>query len=99
MTRHGERRTRERLGIPRSAVNRMADKALREGIHRTETHGSLRRYLDSLYHYDESANNIRVYSEKVWIFSEDKLITVLDLHQRYKNRANEMQGRKTNAGK
>lgn len=96
ITRHGDRRMRERMGIPRKSVQRMATRALREGIPRTETKGSLRRYLDALYHYNENANNIRVWSEKVWIFSGNTLITVLDLHQRYKNRANGIQGGKAN---
>lgn len=90
VSRHADRRVRERVGIPRSAVQRMAAKARAEGIPRLDTHGSLRRYLDALYHYNEEADNIVVYAEKVWIFSGTTLITVLDLHQRYKNRANGM---------
>jgi hypothetical protein len=79
---------RKRTGINRSAVERMAKKALTDGYTRHDFKGSLRRYLDALYYYNESANNIRVWSEKVWIFSDHTLITVLDLPQRYKNRAN-----------
>ena len=90
VSRHADRRIRERVGVPRSAVKRMAARARAEGIPRKDTHGSLRRYLDALYHYNEEADNIVVYAEKVWIFSGTTLITVLDLHQRYKNRANGM---------
>lgn len=93
VSRHADNRARKRAGVPRSAVKRMAARAMTEGVTRLETAGSLRRYLDYLYHYDESANNIRVWSEKVWIFADQTLITVLDLPQRYKNRANGM-GRK-----
>ena len=89
ITRHGDFRTRKRVGVNRSAVKKLAKKALVCGISRHETHGSLRRYLDYLYHYNESAENIRVWSEKVWIFTENNiLVTVLDLPQRYKSRAN-----------
>lgn len=91
VSRHADRRVRERIGIPRSAVKKMAAKARAEGVSRLDTHGSLRRYLDALYHYNEQADSIVVYNEKVWIFSGATLITVLDLHQRYKNRANGMQ--------
>lgn len=90
VSRHADRRIRERVGIPRSAVKRMAAKARAEGVRRQDTQGSLRRYLDALYHYNEEADAIVVYAEKVWIFSGTTLITVLDLHQRYKNRANGM---------
>ena len=88
VSRHADERTRKRVGIPRSAVKRMAAKAMSEGVTRYDTNGPLRRYLDALYHYNDSANNIRVWSEKVWIFSDHTLITVLDLPQKYKARAN-----------
>lgn len=88
VSRHGEYRTRKRVGVPKSAVKRLAAKAMAEGITRHDTHGPLRRYLDALYYYNESANNIRIWGEKVWIFSDHTLITVLDLPQKYKARAN-----------
>ena len=88
VTRHADKRMRKRVGVNRSAVERMARKAMIEGYTRHDFSGSLRRYLDYLYHYNQSANNIRVWGEKVWIFSDNILITVLDLPQRYKNRAN-----------
>lgn len=88
VTRHADKRTRKRTGVKRSAVERMARKAMNEGYTRHDFSGGLRRYLDALYYYNESANNIRIWGEKVWIFSDQTLITVLDLPQRYKNRAN-----------
>lgn len=88
VTRHGDLRARKRVGVNRSAVEKLARKALANGITRYDAKGGLRRYLDALYHYNGQADNIRVYSEKVWVFSGNTLITVLDLPQRYKNRAN-----------
>lgn len=88
VTRHADKRMRKRVGINRSAVEKIARKAMTDGYTRHDFSGSLRRYLDYLYHYNEEANNIHVYAEKVWIFSDNTLITVLDLPQRYKNRAN-----------
>lgn len=89
VTNHGEYRVRKRTGVPKKAVDRMAKRALLEGIGRCEFSGSLRRYLDGAYHHhNEEANNIKVWNEKIWIFNGDILITVLDLPQKYKNRAN-----------
>lgn len=95
VTKHADKRMRSRVGIPRSAVKKMAAKAMSEVVARLDTHGSLRRYLDKLYYYNQTANNIRVWGEKVWIFSDNTLITVLDLPQRYKNRANNMRKEQT----
>lgn len=93
VSRHADRRVRERIGIPRSAVQRMAVKARNDGVCRLDTHGPLRRYMDALYHYNDTADNIRIYAEKVWIFSGTTLITVWDLPKKYRNRANAL-GRK-----
>lgn len=80
VTRHAERRTRERVGIPKKAVRRAAAKAITEGIRRTETDGGLRRYLDWLYwRGNGGASNIMVYGDKVYLFNDDTLITVLNV--------------------
>ena len=91
ITRHGDQRTRKRVGVNRSAVAKLAKKALDNGIARDDTHGGLRRYLDYVSHRNSRPVIIRVWSEKVWVYSEDYiLITVLDLPQKYRNRANGM---------
>ena len=80
VTRHAGQRTRERVGIPKKAVRRAAARAYTNGIRRTETEGGLRRYLDWLYwRGNGGANNITVYGDKVYLFNEDTLITVLNV--------------------
>ena len=80
VTRHAERRTRERVGIPKKSVRRAAAKAITQGVKRTETDGGLRRYLDWLYwRGNGEANNIVVYGDKVYLFGNDTLITVLNV--------------------
>ena len=69
---------------------------MERGLRREDTHGSFRRYLDYLYHYNRSANNIRVWAEKVYIFSDNSLVTVLNLPPRYRNAANNIQRSKEN---
>lgn len=69
---------------------------MRDGMCREDFHGSLRRYLDALYYYNETANNIRVWAEKVYIFSDNSLVTVLNLPPRFRGVANEMQRSKEN---
>lgn len=84
VTRHASKRIRQRIGIPKDAVERNADKALRSGVPRTEYGGQLRRYLDALYHrYACTANNILTYNDHVYVFSGGILITVLHLPSKY----------------
>jgi len=88
VTRHAEQRTRERVGIPKKAVRRAADKAIAQGVKRTDTGGGLRRYLDWLYwRGNGAANNITVYGDKIYLFSDDTLITVLNMPSAYKKQA------------
>jgi len=78
VTRHAEHRTRERVGIPKKAVRRAAAKVFTQGIRRQETDGGLRRYLDYLIHKaNNGADNLIVYGDKIYIFNDDTLVTVL----------------------
>ena len=84
VTYHAEKRIRQRIGVPKSAVKKLAVKARNQGVERVETHGSLRRYLDALYHYNPNTTSVYVMSEKIYIFANEALITVLNLPTRYK---------------
>ena len=96
ITTHGEKRARKRVGLPRDAVEGAALKAFKSGIKHSETSGSLKRYIDSLYLRERTANNIRIWAEKVWIFSDDRLVTVLPLPPKFRRIVREM-GRKERA--
>lgn len=94
VSRHGDRRCRQRVGVPRKAVERAAQKALVYGIdHRTAT-GGLQRYLAALYNrYDGNGDNIKIYGDKVYVFHAELLITVLNLPSEYRKAAVSQQKR------
>lgn len=97
VTRHAEHRTRERVGIPKKAVRRAAAKAITQGVKRTETYGGLRRYLDWLYwRGNGEANNIVVYGDKVYLFGNDTLITVLNVPTPHMKQAARMMRKRRN---
>lgn len=79
ITDHAEGRFQERVGLPKRLATKKAREALERGITHAETTGSLRKYFDRLYLSHETANNIRVYHNNVYIFSYDTLITVYPL--------------------
>ena len=88
VTKHGNDRARERIGIPKKAVERNAQSALLFGLDQSHSTGSLRRYLAALYErYDGAAGNIRVYGNFVYVFNEEILITVLNLPTEYRRSA------------
>lgn len=80
---HGNKRMRNRCGVPKKSVGKLAMEAFELGIKHNETTGSLNRYITAQYFYNQSANNIRIYKNKVFIFAGSRLITVLNLPPRY----------------
>jgi hypothetical protein len=96
VTHHGTKRIRERCGIKAKGVDRLAKIAFEKGLTHSETKGELKRYITSLYFYNKTANNIRIYGDKVYIFCDEVLVTVLDLPRTYRNIVNKLMRRRDN---
>lgn len=84
VTQHGERRVRERLGVPKRAVARMAEKALTDGTSHSDYSGSFKRYLDGVFLEYKKANNMKVYSQHLFVFHDKTLITAWLLPSKYR---------------
>jgi hypothetical protein len=82
ITAHGHRRIKQRCG---KSMDRLAQIAFERGLTHSETSGVLGRYIDSLYLYNGTANNIRLYGDKIYVFCNDILVTVLDTPRKYRN--------------
>lgn len=91
---HAKKRVKERCGLPKKAVEKLAKKALLEGVSHKESSGRLEKYITYLFHYNQSANNIKIYHEKVFIFAGETLITVLHLPNEHKKAVNKILGRR-----
>ena len=88
VTRHGNRRSRERLGIPKKAAERAAKNALDKGLKHKDMSGGLRRYMDYLYMRGGcEANNMRLYGDHIYIFRDETLITVLNVPPEHRKQA------------
>lgn len=79
VSRHANERIRERCGANKKSVNRMAQNALERGLKHSETTGNLNKYLNGVFLKECKATDIRVYNGKVWLFTKDTLITVLQI--------------------
>lgn len=79
VTKHAEKRLRERMGLGKKAIQRAAETAFDKGIKHCETTGNLNKWVTSLYFNNETANNIRLYNDKAWIFAGKNLVTVLQI--------------------
>ena len=79
VTKHARYRMKQRCGVGKRSAHRMAEKVYRLGVRHGETSGNLRKWVDAQYFYNRSANQIRLYGDKAYIFHNEKLITVIQI--------------------
>ncbi len=90
---HAEHRMRKRFGLPRRATVRMADMALTAGTPRTDFSGRLRRYLDALFYEHGADTDMRIYSQHLFVFRGETLVTAWVLDAKFRKAATKV-GRK-----
>lgn len=84
VTHHAEERTKRVVSSKKKALE-IAEEAFNFGIKHEETTGRLRKYLTGLYLQERTANNIRIHHQKVFLFNNTVLITILNLPQNLNN--------------
>ena len=94
VTKHAEKRIRQRLGINKKSTEKAAEKALQLGVTHSETKGNLHRYLDGIFLLNYKPTNMRVYNHAVYLFRDTKLITVLPLPKNLWTYADKLQRNK-----
>lgn len=90
LTKHGQDRIRKRIGINKKSIGGMTDKAFQSGIEHKQTTGRLNKYFSHLYFKERKANNIRIYSNYVWIFYNKTLITVFPIPKEHLDACNKL---------
>ena len=93
VSKHASRRLKERCGLNKKSVQRMADIAFTNGMKQEDATGQLNRWMASLYCANMDENNIRIYGNYVYIFCGITLVTVLHVPHRLKNHVNEQKKR------
>jgi len=100
---HACERLRERAGLNKKAVHKMAEKAYWCGVKHGETHGSLFKYISGLTKNSNKGTDIRLYGDIVYIFNisqkdnagkEIILVTVFHLPNNLKKHVLTIQERK-----
>lgn len=79
ITDHAYERAKERLGWKKQALNKMAKLAFDKGVKHKETKGTLNKYIYKLWVSHKFCNNIKIYGEDIFFFSNNTLITVYRL--------------------
>lgn len=76
---HAAERLKERCGLNKKSMQRMAQKAFDEGIRHSQTKGRLNKWVAGLYFNNPKAKNIRLYGDKAYIFCGEILVTVIQI--------------------
>tara|TARA_R110000851_G_scaffold324025_1_gene491082 strand:+ start:426 stop:722 length:297 start_codon:yes stop_codon:yes gene_type:complete len=84
LTNHAKKRFKERVGLPKRAIQRYANMAFSDGVCHGDVSGGAHRYLTCLFFKKKTATSLRVYGGFVYIFNGTTLITVHDLPQKYR---------------
>ncbi len=79
ITKHAEKRLKQRCGFNKKSMERMVSKALNEGVSHKETKGELKKWVSGVYLKEKKTNNIRLYGDKAYLFHSDMLITVFQI--------------------
>lgn len=97
LTRHGGRRLRERSGLPKRSIQRLANEALERGCTHRDFSGNFKRYIDGVYLAEKRANNIRIFNEHLFLFAGSALVTAWRLPHDFVAAANKAARRKASA--
>lgn len=79
VTRHAADRMLERGGLNRKSIQRIANQVYSNGYPIERTKGRLRKWMYKISKSNPSAQNLRIYGDKLYIFSNDVLITVFNI--------------------
>lgn len=91
VTRHGMKKVRHRLGLPKKAVSREADRAWNEGTKPEDMPGALRHYCE--VKGDDHEAVARIYGEHLFFFSESGLlITAYPVPPKYRHALARLRG-------
>lgn len=76
LTEHAVLRAKQRLKINRNSLRRLSEKAYTKGIKHADTKGTLNKYITSVWAKKKNCNNIRIFGEHLFLFSDNVLVTL-----------------------
>lgn len=85
VTRHGEKRLKERCRVPKRAVQRNAQTAYEKGLSYENATGKLKKYIDSK-NESTQITDVRIWNGNVYVFFGEALLTVYPLPKKYTKR-------------
>lgn len=79
ITIHAYEKAKERFKWKNKVLDKMALKALNEGMSHKDTKSRLNKYISRKWKMYKHCNNTRIYGENIYFFKDDVLITLYRL--------------------
>lgn len=90
LTAHAQQRLKERCGLQKKSKERIAAKVFEKGLSIEETNGSIRKWMTMVFYNNTNVNNIRLYGDKIYLFADQTLITVLFVPKHLRTRVSQL---------
>ena len=92
ITKHAQKRLRERLGLNKKSMQRMVERAYDKGKDTEQFQGGMRQYLNNIEKSHKQLHGskafIKVYGDFIFLFVNENLITVFhEKHPTHKKRS------------
>jgi len=82
VTEHAYEKAKERMNWKPKVLDKMMQKAFYKGIQHKDTKGTLKKHITKLWHRYKFCNNVRIYGENIYFFSNKRLITLYRLNNK-----------------
>ncbi len=79
VTRHGEKRLKERMGIPKKSCERQYQMAMERGLPHGKMTGSLYKWVTAQAFKQPVKGHYYIYSNNLFIVKQEALVTVIPL--------------------
>ena len=82
VTSHAYEKGRERLSLNKKSLLKLTTTAFERGLKHTDLKASLKKYIDKLFFNNSGRSknfNIRIYGEVLFIFDNERLITLYQI--------------------
>ena len=90
ITKHAYKKAKQVFGLNKSGIENLFRKALSSGLMHGDTKGHLQKWINSRYFVNETANNMRVYGEYLFIVNDKTVITLYILPNNLKKLAKKL---------
>lgn len=95
VTEHAKKRMKERAGLKKKAMERMASRAYDKGMTIKDTKGLLNNWMTYRAETHNCGHDMRIYGDKLYLFEGHVLVTVMQVPQNLMSRVHKHRAKRS----